>query len=153
MSSIDNLCTELGGILLGLAEGCFSVFQLQQRRAISDADGEGYLYAYIDSNEVKMGMTKNFNRRKEEWDKNCPHAGRIWFPPVRVDNRQRAAHLLLEMDSVVMRSDIPTLPTYRRSDVLTSVTSGRSDVPTSGTHNLCEVALKTLTISMRRLWV
>ncbi|KAJ3876915.1 hypothetical protein F5051DRAFT_429410 [Lentinula edodes] len=79
------------------------LYDIRQRRAISDADGEGYLYAYVDSNEVKMGMTKNFNRRKEEWDKNCPHAGRIWFPPVRVDNRRRAeslAHLLLEMECV-----------------------------------------------------
>ncbi|KAJ3875419.1 hypothetical protein F5051DRAFT_430587 [Lentinula edodes] len=76
------------------------LYDIRHRRTISDTDGQGYLYAYVDSNEVKVGMTKNFNHRKEEWDRNCPYAGRIWLPPLRVANRRRAeslAHLLLEM--------------------------------------------------------
>ncbi|KAJ3914378.1 hypothetical protein F5877DRAFT_70760 [Lentinula edodes] len=76
------------------------LYDIRHRRAISDADGEGYLYAYVDSNEVKVGMTTNFNRRKEEWVRDCPYIGRIWLPPLRVANRRRAetlAHLLLEM--------------------------------------------------------
>ncbi|KAJ4466715.1 hypothetical protein C8R41DRAFT_871550 [Lentinula lateritia] len=80
--------------------------ELQQRfikremRAISDADAEGYLYAYIHFAEWKVGSTKDFNRRREEWDRDCPDVWRIWLPPIWVAKRRRAeslAHLMLEM--------------------------------------------------------
>ncbi|KAJ3925919.1 MAG: hypothetical protein NXY57DRAFT_1043704 [Lentinula lateritia] len=79
---------------------------LQQRfikrevRGISDADADGYLYAYVHSDEWKIGMTNDFSRRRDEWDRDCPDVWRIWLPPIRVANRRRSeslAHLLLEM--------------------------------------------------------
>ncbi|KAJ3898436.1 hypothetical protein F5879DRAFT_927058 [Lentinula edodes] len=78
-------------------------FGLREMRGISDADGEGYLYAYVDSDGWKIGMSNNFVRRQEEWDKDCPSPWRIWLPPIQVANRRRAetlAHLLLEMECV-----------------------------------------------------
>ncbi|KAJ3926862.1 MAG: hypothetical protein NXY57DRAFT_1042906, partial [Lentinula lateritia] len=80
--------------------------ELQQRyimreiRVISNADGPGYLYAYVDGNIWKVGMSNDFVHHKEEWDKDCPCPWRIWFPPTLVANRRRAeslAHLLLEI--------------------------------------------------------
>ncbi|KAH7881580.1 uncharacterized protein C8R40DRAFT_1164989 [Lentinula edodes] len=73
---------------------------MRQMSRISDADGEGYLYAYVHFDMWKVGMLKNFIRRQEEWDRDCPDGWRIWLPPIRVANRRRAeavAHLLLEM--------------------------------------------------------
>ncbi|KAJ4468440.1 hypothetical protein C8J55DRAFT_492438 [Lentinula edodes] len=78
-------------------------FGLREMRGISDADGEGYLYAYVDSDGWKIGMSNNFVRRQKEWDKDCPSPWRIWLPPIQVANRRRAetlAHLLLEMACV-----------------------------------------------------
>ncbi|KAJ3924972.1 MAG: hypothetical protein NXY57DRAFT_1044494 [Lentinula lateritia] len=75
-------------------------YNRREVRRISDADGEGYIYAFVDDNVWKVGMSKDFIRRQEEWDRNCPDLRRIWLPPIRVANRQRAeslAHLLLEM--------------------------------------------------------
>ncbi|KAJ3848188.1 hypothetical protein EV368DRAFT_68487 [Lentinula lateritia] len=66
-----------------------------------DADGQGYLYAYVEDDEWKVGLTNNFVRRQEEWNKGCPCPWRIWLLPIRVANRWRAealAHLLLEME-------------------------------------------------------
>ncbi|KAH7870674.1 uncharacterized protein C8R40DRAFT_1073184 [Lentinula edodes] len=78
-------------------------FGLREMQGISDADGEGYLYAYVDSDGWKIGMSNNFVRRQKEWDKDCPSPWRIWLPPIQVANRRRAetlAHLLLEMACV-----------------------------------------------------
>ncbi|KAJ3849748.1 hypothetical protein EV368DRAFT_67186 [Lentinula lateritia] len=65
------------------------------------SDGPGWIYVYIDNgNEFKIGMTKNFERRQREWDRNCPCLNRIWFKPVPAANRRRAesvAHILLEI--------------------------------------------------------
>ncbi|KAJ3920644.1 hypothetical protein F5877DRAFT_65607 [Lentinula edodes] len=76
-------------------------YDMRKLRGISSADGHGYLYAYVDNHTWKVGMTNDFVRRQEEWDKDCPCPWRIWLPPIRVANRRRAetlAHLLLEME-------------------------------------------------------
>ncbi|KAJ3725327.1 hypothetical protein C8R42DRAFT_718807 [Lentinula raphanica] len=55
----------------------------RRSRPTSRADGPGYLYAYVDRGHFwKVGMTNNFSRRQEEWDKWCPSLDRIWMPPV-----------------------------------------------------------------------
>ncbi|KAH7869965.1 uncharacterized protein C8R40DRAFT_1176078 [Lentinula edodes] len=75
-------------------------YNKREMRRISDTDGEGYLYAFVHLNVWKVGMSKDFIRRREEWDRDCPDSWRIWLPPIRVANRRRAeslAHLLLEM--------------------------------------------------------
>ncbi|KAJ3925493.1 MAG: hypothetical protein NXY57DRAFT_1044056 [Lentinula lateritia] len=75
-------------------------FNMRQMRRISDADGEGYLYAYVHFDTWKVGMSNNVIRRREEWDRDCPDVWRVWLPPIWVANRRKAealAHLLLEM--------------------------------------------------------
>ncbi|KAJ3809515.1 hypothetical protein F5876DRAFT_66389 [Lentinula aff. lateritia] len=75
-------------------------YSMREIRAISNADGPGYLYAYVDGSIWKVGMSNDFVCRQKEWDKDCPCPWRIWFPPIRVANRRRAeslVHLLLEM--------------------------------------------------------
>ncbi|KAH7868669.1 uncharacterized protein C8R40DRAFT_1074639 [Lentinula edodes] len=75
-------------------------YSMREIRAISNADGPGYLYAYVDGSIWKVGMSNDFVRRQKEWDKDCPCPWRIWFPPIRVANRRRVeslVHLLLEM--------------------------------------------------------
>ncbi|KAJ3816716.1 hypothetical protein F5880DRAFT_1512410 [Lentinula raphanica] len=71
-----------------------------QSRPTSFADGPGYLYAFCDNgHKWKIGMTQNFVRRKRQWDRQCPCAGRKWMVPIAVTRRRRAealAHLLLE---------------------------------------------------------
>ncbi|KAJ3990853.1 hypothetical protein F5050DRAFT_1716561 [Lentinula boryana] len=45
-------------------------------------------------------MTSDFDRRKAQWDKECPCAHRRWLPPIRVSRRRRAeslGHLQLEI--------------------------------------------------------
>ncbi|KAJ3914310.1 hypothetical protein F5877DRAFT_70815 [Lentinula edodes] len=76
------------------------LFNKRQTRRISDADGAGYLYAYVNDNEWKIGTTNDFFRRQKEWDKSCPDISRLWLPPIEVANRRRAeslAHLMLEV--------------------------------------------------------
>ncbi|KAH7868905.1 uncharacterized protein C8R40DRAFT_1177344 [Lentinula edodes] len=76
-------------------------YEMRETRGISNADGQGYLYAYVDSDRWKVGMTNEFVRRQVEWDKDCPYPWRIWLLPIRVANRRRAealAHLLLKME-------------------------------------------------------
>ncbi|KAJ3874103.1 hypothetical protein F5051DRAFT_443653 [Lentinula edodes] len=76
-------------------------YDMQEIWVISDADGPGYLYAYIKGDSWKVGMSHDFAQHQEEWDKECPCPWRAWFPPIRVANRRRAeslAHLLLEME-------------------------------------------------------
>ncbi|KAJ3911350.1 hypothetical protein F5877DRAFT_73254, partial [Lentinula edodes] len=76
-------------------------YVMRATREISNADGQGYLYAYVEDDEWKVGLTNNFVRRQEEWNKGCPCPWRIWLLPIRVANRRRAealAHLLLEME-------------------------------------------------------
>ncbi|KAJ4468450.1 hypothetical protein C8J55DRAFT_492448 [Lentinula edodes] len=76
-------------------------YDMRAMRGISDADGQGYLYAYVDDDEWKVGLTNNFVRRQEEWNRSCPCPWRTWLLPIRVANRRRAealAHLLLEME-------------------------------------------------------
>ncbi|KAH7868656.1 hypothetical protein F5879DRAFT_927889 [Lentinula edodes] len=69
-------------------------------RVISPADGPGFLYAFVDGGVLwKIGMTKDFHRRRAEWDNQCPFPGRIWMAPVPTMTRRRAesiAHLALE---------------------------------------------------------
>ncbi|KAJ3855424.1 hypothetical protein EV368DRAFT_62434 [Lentinula lateritia] len=53
--------------------------------------GRGWLYAYLDGGtEWKIGMSKDFVRRRRDWDKQCPCPNRMWFSPVPVANRRRA---------------------------------------------------------------
>ncbi|KAJ3875872.1 hypothetical protein F5051DRAFT_442020 [Lentinula edodes] len=65
-------------------------FTKREVRGISDADADGYLYAYVHSDEWKIGMTNDFSRRRDEWDRDCPDEWRIWLPPIRVANRRRS---------------------------------------------------------------
>ncbi|KAJ3893560.1 hypothetical protein GG344DRAFT_63688 [Lentinula edodes] len=64
--------------------------------------GRGWLYAYLDGGtEWKIGMSKDFVRRRRDWDKQCPCPNRMWFSPVPVANRRRAeslAHIQLELE-------------------------------------------------------
>lgn len=71
-----------------------SRYEMQEMRGISEADGQGYIYAYVDRDIWKVGMTNDFVRRQEEWDKHCPYPCRIWLPPIRVVNRRRAGVFL-----------------------------------------------------------
>ncbi|KAJ3718007.1 hypothetical protein C8R42DRAFT_741706 [Lentinula raphanica] len=60
-------------------------------RSTSLADGPGFLYAFVDrGHRWKIGMTKDFARRKGEWDRQCPSAYRRWMPPITVMKRRRA---------------------------------------------------------------
>ncbi|KAJ3712735.1 hypothetical protein DFJ43DRAFT_1035483 [Lentinula guzmanii] len=81
-----------------------ALYALRRARATSLADGPGYLYAFVDCSRYwKLGMTSDFDRRKAQWDNECPCAHRRWLPPIRVTRRRRAeslAHLLLEMRSM-----------------------------------------------------
>ncbi|KAJ3963340.1 hypothetical protein EV361DRAFT_967699 [Lentinula raphanica] len=76
------------------------LYATRRTRSTSIADGPGFLYAYIDhGRQWKVGMTCNFERRKMEWDRQCPSSKRRWMPPIAVLRRRRAetlAHLLLE---------------------------------------------------------
>ncbi|KAJ3817491.1 hypothetical protein F5880DRAFT_1511734 [Lentinula raphanica] len=78
-----------------------ALYAFRRARPTSRADGPGYLYAYIDNEHLfKIGMTKDFVRRKAEWDRRCPSSNRKWMPPIPVARRRRAeslAHLLLEL--------------------------------------------------------
>lgn len=69
-------------------------YEMRETRGISNADGQGYLYAYVDSDRWKVGMTNEFVRCQVEWDKDCPYPWRIWLPPIRVANRRRAGEFL-----------------------------------------------------------
>ncbi|KAH7877034.1 uncharacterized protein C8R40DRAFT_1068251 [Lentinula edodes] len=60
-------------------------------RIPSPADGPGFLYAFVDSDVYwKVGMTSDYDRRKAEWDRQCPCPSRVWLPPVRVVWRRKA---------------------------------------------------------------
>ncbi|KAJ3714485.1 hypothetical protein C8R42DRAFT_646412 [Lentinula raphanica] len=68
-----------------------ALYAFRRSRPTSRADGPGVLYAYVDRGHFwKIGMTNNFTRRKEEWDRRCPSLNRIWMPPVAVRRRRRA---------------------------------------------------------------
>ncbi|KAJ3870702.1 hypothetical protein F5051DRAFT_434436, partial [Lentinula edodes] len=87
-----------------------SLYRQRISRRISPSDGPGWIYVYVDNgNEFKIGMTKNFERRQREWDRNCPCLNRIWFKPVPAANRRRAesvAHILLEIQLPGARREI-----------------------------------------------
>ncbi|KAJ3726501.1 hypothetical protein DFJ43DRAFT_1041312 [Lentinula guzmanii] len=81
-----------------------ALYASRRARATSLADRPGFLYMFVDRGRYwKLGMTSNFERRKAQWDNECPCAHRRWLPPIRVTRRRRAeslAHLLLEMRSM-----------------------------------------------------
>ncbi|KAJ3755619.1 hypothetical protein EV360DRAFT_72728 [Lentinula raphanica] len=59
-----------------------TLYASRQLRSTSFADVPGVLYAYVDDgHRWKIGMTRNFARRKYEWDKQCPFPNRRWMPP------------------------------------------------------------------------
>lgn len=70
-------------------------FVKRRARGISDADGNGYLYAYVHANEWKIGTTNDFIRRQRQWNQDCPDPSRLWLPPVRVSNRRRAGEFYI----------------------------------------------------------
>ncbi|KAJ3753324.1 hypothetical protein EV360DRAFT_74600 [Lentinula raphanica] len=76
------------------------LYASRRLRLTSLADGPGFLYAYVDyGHRWKIGMAKNFARRKREWDKECPSSNQRWMPPIVVQSRRRSeslVHLLLE---------------------------------------------------------
>ncbi|KAJ3858279.1 hypothetical protein EV359DRAFT_69136, partial [Lentinula novae-zelandiae] len=50
-----------------------------------DADGPGFLYAFVDHGVFwKVGMSIDYDRRKAEWERQCPCPSRVWLPPMRV---------------------------------------------------------------------
>ncbi|KAJ3738993.1 hypothetical protein DFH05DRAFT_1464105 [Lentinula detonsa] len=68
-----------------------ALYASRRARATSLADGPGFLYAFVDrGRDWKLGMTSNFDRRKAQWDNECPCAHRRWLPPIRVTRRRRA---------------------------------------------------------------
>ncbi|KAJ3809528.1 hypothetical protein F5876DRAFT_66399 [Lentinula aff. lateritia] len=83
-------------------------YEMRETRGISNSDGQGYLYAYVDIDSWKVGMTSKFARRQEEWDKNCPYPWRIWLPPIRVANRRRAA--FRSIGTPFTRNGVSSLP-------------------------------------------
>ncbi|KAJ4469354.1 hypothetical protein C8R41DRAFT_870995 [Lentinula lateritia] len=73
------------------------LYTRQRLRLVSPSDGRGWLYAYLDGGiEWKIGMSKDFVRRRRDWEKRCPCRNRKWFPPVPVANRRRAANQVTE---------------------------------------------------------
>ncbi|KAJ3838271.1 hypothetical protein F5878DRAFT_661341 [Lentinula raphanica] len=76
------------------------LYASRRSRPPSLADGPGFLYAFVDrGRRWKIGMSKNFVRRKREWNRQCPSSDRRWMMPVAVKRRRRAeslVHLLLE---------------------------------------------------------
>ncbi|KAJ3817120.1 hypothetical protein F5880DRAFT_1734952 [Lentinula raphanica] len=78
-----------------------SLYAKRRARPTSPADGPGFIYAFIDKgSRFKIGMTRNFDRRRTQWDRQCPSNRRRWMPPLAVQRRRRAeplSHLLLEL--------------------------------------------------------
>ncbi|KAJ3963287.1 hypothetical protein EV361DRAFT_957258 [Lentinula raphanica] len=77
-----------------------AVYASRSSRSVSLADGPGYLYAFLDGRQWKIGMARNFARRKAEWNRQCPYPKRRWMHPIWVARRRRAeslAHILLEL--------------------------------------------------------
>ncbi|KAJ3767794.1 hypothetical protein FB446DRAFT_792882 [Lentinula raphanica] len=78
-----------------------AMYASRRARSTSPADGPGFLYVFVDNGtRYKVGMTKNFARRRAEWDRQCPCLNREWKKPIAVRRRRRAealAHLLLEL--------------------------------------------------------
>ncbi|KAJ3874714.1 hypothetical protein F5051DRAFT_431124 [Lentinula edodes] len=73
----------------------------RRSRVPSIADGPGFLYAFVDHGVFwKVGMSIDYDRRKAEWERQCPCPSRVWLPPMRVLRRRKSeslAHLLLEL--------------------------------------------------------
>ncbi|KAJ3751713.1 hypothetical protein EV360DRAFT_75981, partial [Lentinula raphanica] len=85
-----------------------NLYAHRSSRSTSLADGPGYIYAFCDHDRWKIGMARDFARRRKQWNKQCPFVGRIWMTPIVVSRRRRAeslAHLLLELNC----SDRPRL--------------------------------------------
>ncbi|KAJ3709536.1 hypothetical protein C8R42DRAFT_730024 [Lentinula raphanica] len=78
-----------------------TMYASRRARPTSLADGPGFLYVFIDNgNKWKVGMSKNFARRRAEWNRECPCPNRVWMRPIAVKRRRRAealAHILLEL--------------------------------------------------------
>ncbi|KAJ3722352.1 hypothetical protein C8R42DRAFT_641758 [Lentinula raphanica] len=56
-----------------------TLYASRRSRSTSLADGPGFLYAFVDrGHRWKIGMTKDFARRKGEWDRQCPSAYRSY---------------------------------------------------------------------------
>ncbi|KAJ3765403.1 hypothetical protein FB446DRAFT_709490 [Lentinula raphanica] len=67
------------------------LYASRRSRPPSLADGPGFLYAFVDrGRRWKIGMSKNFVRRKREWNRQCPSSDRRWMMPVAVKRRRRA---------------------------------------------------------------
>ncbi|KAJ3753284.1 hypothetical protein EV360DRAFT_87930 [Lentinula raphanica] len=79
-----------------------ALYAFRRARATSSADGQGYLYAYVDhGRRWKVGMARDFERRRKEWDQQCPCEDRIRMNPIATTRRRRAeslAHLSLELE-------------------------------------------------------
>ncbi|KAJ3869060.1 hypothetical protein EV359DRAFT_60192 [Lentinula novae-zelandiae] len=83
------------------AQELHALYASRRARCVSLADGPGFLYAFIEYGHCwKIGMTDNYDRRKAEWDCQCPCPDRVWLPPLHVPRRRRSeslAHILLEL--------------------------------------------------------
>ncbi|KAJ3884233.1 hypothetical protein GG344DRAFT_71498, partial [Lentinula edodes] len=116
-----------------------SLYRQRISRPISPSDGPGWIYVYIDNgNEFKIGMTKNFERRQREWDRNCSCRDRIWFKPILAANRRRAesvVHILLEIQLSGTRREICfcwSSQGYSEEDLGSSVAEGSDDLKLTG---------------------
>ncbi|KAJ3850679.1 hypothetical protein EV368DRAFT_66378 [Lentinula lateritia] len=68
-----------------------ALYMSRRFRVPSPADGPGFLYAFVDSGVYwKLGMTIDYDRRKAEWDRQCPCPGRVWLPPMQVLRRRKS---------------------------------------------------------------
>ncbi|KAJ4498600.1 hypothetical protein C8R41DRAFT_864500 [Lentinula lateritia] len=68
-----------------------ALYMSRRFRVPSPADGPGFLYAFVDSGvSWKLGMTIDYDRRKAEWERQCPCPGRVWLPPMRVLRRRKS---------------------------------------------------------------
>ncbi|KAJ3892277.1 hypothetical protein GG344DRAFT_64761 [Lentinula edodes] len=78
-----------------------ALYVSRRSRVPSLADGPGFLYAFVEHGVYwKVGMSIDYDRRKAEWERQCPCPSRFWLPPMRVLRRRKSeslAHLLLEL--------------------------------------------------------
>ncbi|KAJ3933619.1 MAG: hypothetical protein NXY57DRAFT_959814 [Lentinula lateritia] len=97
-----------------------TLYASRRARGVSLADGQGFLYAFVDHGHLwKIGMSHNYDRRRAEWDRQCLCFDRIWLPPLRVLRRRRSeslAHILLELSLYSIQVEGVTLRNLSSSE-------------------------------------
>ncbi|KAH7868989.1 hypothetical protein F5051DRAFT_432608 [Lentinula edodes] len=108
-----------------------ALYTSKRSRVPSPADGPGFLYAFVDSDVYwKVGMTSDYDRRKAEWDRQCPCPSRVWLPPVRVVWRRKAgASADLASTALTVRAImVLVFPASRRPDICDTSSFGFLDI-------------------------